>query len=257
MGRRKSTSPADEARGALVLGLRAAAAAAAQDGRGHPPRVRCRRTSPSRSWSSPTASPGGARPPPLRTSSTPPGPPSSARGRGAPRAAARRRRPVRWRARGVPHGRAEGAVGVLCLAFPLQPPRRSSGTPRRRAAFPSSTRSPSRHGRTMARAIGSGPIGRPTARRKEPCSHPSRQGPPRACQPSAWMPRALVAQAVVSVVAEILADCFEGQAKVAAGTRAPPPREATGVLKVCRRPCRWRLGDQQASWSSVPAPPSR
>ena len=34
---------------------------------------------------------------------------------------------------------ALGAVGVLCLAFPLQPPRRRAGTPRR-AASTSSTR---------------------------------------------------------------------------------------------------------------------
>ena len=59
---------------------------------------------------------------------------------GGRRPAARRRvarvaadsgRSILGRARGVPTAAATGAVGVLCLAFPLQPPRRAAPAPSR------------------------------------------------------------------------------------------------------------------------------
>ena len=44
--------------------------------------------------------------------------------------AARRRRPVARRPRRLSHGRGDGAAAVLCLAFPLVPPRRGQNRPR-------------------------------------------------------------------------------------------------------------------------------
>jgi len=54
----------------------------------------------------------------------------AAAGRRAARPGAHRRRSIRGRASGLPHRRATGAVAVLCLAFPLQPPRRAGATAR-------------------------------------------------------------------------------------------------------------------------------
>ena len=136
----------------------------------------------------------GRRSPPRRRGSTPPGRPSStASPRGLATAGHSSSADGLRRAGGLPDGGATGAAGVLCLAFPLQPPRRrrprragspSSTPPRSRCSScrASATRSACRRPRRGARWSGCRRP-QPAQRHRRPSRPPSRAGCPGSSRP--------------------------------------------------------------------------